>query len=115
MNGLRLVEVVNEIDRVERRLLALRGEARKLLGDSGEATVTTTKRGSLSAAQRRKLSQAMKQRWAAIKSQTQATSQESTNAKSRSGTLSDAQRRKISLAMKRKWAERRKEQQARPR
>jgi hypothetical protein len=67
MNALRLVRIAKEIEVVEKRLADLKNEGRKILGESEEAPHSKNKPATLSAAQRKKISVAMKQRWAKVK------------------------------------------------
>jgi hypothetical protein len=62
-----LVKIAREIEVLEKRLTALKGEARQILIGSDEAAPPRTRPSTLTAAQRRKISLAMKRRWADLK------------------------------------------------
>ena len=64
MNTARLVQVAKEIESLEKKLAALRNEARTILGEPTEAAPPKAKPGTISAAGRRKISLAMKKVWA---------------------------------------------------
>jgi hypothetical protein len=103
------IAIRRQIDALEKRLsLILRGSAPAPTGPTAGGYVSpatrTRKKGELTSAKRRKLSQLMKARWAARR---KAAGKKTTPARKR-GTLSPAGRRKLSELMRARWAARRK-------
>jgi uncharacterized protein (UPF0335 family) len=65
MNTKRLLAVARKIENLEHQLAALKGEAKRLVGGSAGPAGFKTKK--MSAAARKKISDAMRRRWAAVK------------------------------------------------
>jgi hypothetical protein len=104
-------ELKSERDRIARAIAALLDEAKVAVGASTRKVAGSTRRGKgLTPAGRRRLSQAMKQRWAARRGKGAATKVAATKvaARKRRGGITAAGRKKLSEAMKRRWAERKK-------
>jgi len=107
-----LNKIVNELkserDRLGRAVAALLNEARGAVG-ARIATAPGRRRKGITAAGRRRLSLAMKRRWAERrgKGATAAKAKASVAAPKRRG-LTPAGRKKLSEAMKRRWAEKKK-------
>jgi hypothetical protein len=99
------IAIRRQIDSLEKRLsLILRGSAPRPTGPTAGVYLShatrTKKKGELTSAQRRKLSQLMKARWAARR---RAAGKKAAPARKR-GTLTPAGRRKLSELMKARWA-----------
>jgi hypothetical protein len=99
------IAIRRQIDALEKRLsLILRGSAPRPTGSAAGSYLSpathTKKKGELTSAKRRKLSQLMKARWAARR---KATGKKAAPARKR-GALTPAGRRKLSQAMKARWA-----------
>ncbi|MDD5543457.1 MAG: hypothetical protein PHX83_09810 [Acidobacteriia bacterium] len=65
MNTKRLLAVARRIESLERQLINLKGEAQKLVGGSAGSAGFKTK--TMSPAARKKIAEAMRRRWAAVK------------------------------------------------
>jgi hypothetical protein len=65
MDTKRLLAVAKKIEALEGQLVGLKNEARKIV--AGQVAAPIRKGRKMSAAARRKISEAMKRRWAAIK------------------------------------------------
>ena len=99
-------DLKSERDRIGRAIDALVDAARSAFGVSArKASRSQRRRGGLTAAGRRRLSEAMKKRWAERRAGRRGNK---TNRPRRGGGLTPAGRKKLSEAMKRRWAERRK-------
>jgi len=105
-------ELKTERDRIARAIAALLDEAKVAVGATARRVGAPTRRGrGLTPAGRRRLSLAMKRRWAerrtkggsSVKAAAKATGPK------RRGGITAAGRKKLSEAMKRRWAERRKQ------
>ncbi len=107
-----LAELRSERDRIDRAITAIKG-----LDSTGQrrvtrAATTTTRpsaRGRISAAARRKLSQLMKQRWAAGKMKLPAKAKSAQPPKRR---ISQAARKKMAAAQRARWAKLKAQQQS---
>ena len=93
-----------ERDRIGRAIAALVQQASAAIGGSTKGTKGKRRRGGLTPAGRRKLSLAMKKRWAARRAKK---AKPKASPKKRKG-LTTAGRKKLSDAMKKRWAERKK-------
>jgi hypothetical protein len=98
------IAIRRQIDALEKRLsLILRGSAPRPTGPTAGSYLSpatrTKKKGELTSAQRRKLSQLMKARWAA-----RTKTRKKTTAAKKKGQLTPAGRRKLSQLMKARWA-----------
>jgi len=101
-------ELKTERDRIGRAIAALLDDAKVAVGATRRKAAAPTRRGKgLTAAGRRRLSLAMKRRWAErrAKGSSVKTAAKATVRKRRGG-LTAAGRKKLSEAMKRRWAER---------
>ncbi len=99
-----VAELKTERDRIGRAVAALLDEAKSAVSSATRKIVAPTRRGKgLTAAGRRRLSEAMKRRWA--ERRTKGTGPKASAPKRRGG-LTPAGRKKLSEAMKRRWAER---------
>jgi hypothetical protein len=100
----------SERDRIGRAIDILLSEARATITGRPTARTAAAPRkrrgGGLTAAGRRRLSEAMKRRWA--ERRTGKSTASATKPKRRGGGLTPAGRKKLSEAMKKRWAERRK-------
>ncbi len=100
-----LSELRAERDRIERAISALAGlnstEQRQAIPRAPRATASSPrKRGRMSAAARRRLSQSLKQRWAAGKMRPGAKAKSAKPA----GGMSQAARNRIAAAQRARWA-----------
>jgi hypothetical protein len=106
-------ELKSERDRIGKAITALLegaglAEATKIVAKRGRPKGRS---GGISAAGRKRLSEAMKARWAARKmkpaAKAQAPASTASTSKKRRGGMSAAGKRRISEAMKKRWAEKR--------
>ena len=103
-----VAELRTERDQIDRAIASLQGQ----LSDGGARRAARTKPGGpgrgITTAGRKRLSEAMKRRWAERRAKSvKAISSASVSNKKRSG-MSAAGRKRISEMMKKRWAERRK-------
>jgi hypothetical protein len=98
-------ELKDERDRVGRAIDALDGSSPVFDRSARGLTKSHRQRRGLTAAGRRRLSEAMKRRWAERRAGKQ---RNKAKTPKRRGGLTPAGRKKLSEAMKRRWAERRK-------
>jgi hypothetical protein len=107
-----IADLRTERDRIGRAIDALLDEAKSMVSAATrKVTASSTRRGrGITAAGRRRLSEAMKQRWAARrgKGTLAKTAAKKTAAPKKRRGLSAEGRKKISEAMKRRWAEKKK-------
>ena len=107
-----ITELKTERDRIGRALAALLDEAKVAVGATTRKIVGPTRRGKgLTAAGRRRLSEARKRRWAERRGKGSAAPKAAASkaaAPKRRGGLTPAGRKKLSEAMKKRWAERKK-------
>ena len=103
-------DLKTERDRIGRAIAALLDEAKVVVGAvTTRKAATPTRRGKgLTAAGRRRLSEAMKRRWAERRGKGAAPKSAAATKPKRRGGLTPAGRKKLSEAMKRRWAERKK-------
>ncbi len=101
-----ITELKTESDKIGRAIAALLEDANVAVGGTVQrARAPKRRRGGITAAGRRRLSQAMKRRWAERRmGKTTAKS----SAPKRRGGLTAAGRKKLSEAMKKRWAEKKK-------
>jgi len=106
-----LNKIVNELkserDRLGRAIAALLDEARVAVG-AVKASGPGRPRKGLTAAGRRRLSLAMKRRWAERRGKTTTAAAAKTSAPKRRGGITPAGRKKLAEAMRRRWAEKKK-------
>jgi hypothetical protein len=101
-----ITELKTERDKIGRAIDALLEDAKAAVSGTGRrAGASKRRRGGITAAGRRRLSQAMKRRWAERR-MGKTTSKAS--APKRRGGLTAAGRKKLSEAMKKRWAEKKK-------
>ena len=101
-----VAELKTERDRIGRAIAALLDEAKSAVSGATRKISAPTRRGKgLTAAGRKRLSEAMKRRWAERRIKGAAPK---ASAPTRRGGLTPAGRKKLSEAMKRRWAERKK-------
>jgi hypothetical protein len=109
-----ITELKTERDRIGRAIAALVDEAKVAVAATARKVTgaPTTKRGKgLTAAGRKRLSEAMKRRWAERRGKSGAAPKAATakaGAPKRGKGITPAGRKKLSEAMKRRWAERKK-------
>jgi hypothetical protein len=108
-----ITELKTERDRIGRAIAALVDEAKVAVAATTRKVTgaPATKRGKgLTSAGRKRLSEAMKRRWAERRGKTGAAPKAATakGAPKRAGGITPAGRKKLSEAMKRRWAERKK-------
>jgi hypothetical protein len=108
-----VTDLKRERDRLSRAIAALDGidtsgaGARSSVAAPSQAPSNKKRRGGITAAGRRRLSEAMKKRWAERRKGAAAPSQAASHRKKRGGITAEG-RRRLSEAMKKRWAERRK-------
>ena len=101
-----ITELKTESDKIGRAIAALLEDAKVAVGGTvGRPDAPKRRRGGITAAGRRRLSQAMKRRWA--ERRMGKTTGKASAPKRRSG-LTAAGRKKLSEAMKKRWAEKKK-------
>lgn len=100
-----LTELKAERDRIGRAIAALLDEAKVAVGAATRKAAPKRRRGGLTPEGRRRLSLAMKRRWAERRVKS---APAKASAPKRRGGLTAAGRRKLSEAMKRRWAEKKK-------
>ena len=101
-----ITELKTERDRIGRAIAALLDEARVAVSATTRRVAAPTRRGrGLTPAGRRRLSEAMKKRWADRRAKS--TTPKAAAPKPRGG-LTAAGRKKLSESMKRRWAEKKK-------
>lgn len=94
-------QLKSERDRISQAIAALEGAVSPRPQAQGQ------KRGKLSAAGRKRISEAMKKRWAARRATSKKTAAPKASAGRKRGGLTAAGRRRLSELMKKRWAERR--------
>ncbi len=101
-----ITELKTESDRIGRAIAALLEDAKVAVSSTGRrAAAPKRRRGGITAAGRRRLSQAMKRRWA---ERPMGKTTGKASAPKRRGGLTAAGRKKLSEAMKKRWAEKKK-------
>ena len=101
-----ITELKTERDRIGRAIAALLEDAKTAVsGTVRRAGALKRRRGGITAAGRRRLSQAMKRRWAERRI---GKTTGKASAPKRRGGLTAAGRKKLSEAMKKRWAEKKK-------
>ena len=96
-------ELKSERDRIDRAISALADGAGATSPTRGTAAVVSNRGKGITAAGRRRLSEAVKARWAARRSKSAVSAPASAGAKRR--RMSPAARKLIAAAMKKRWAE----------
>ncbi len=101
-----ITELKTESDKIGRAIAALLEDAKMAVsGTVRRAGTPKRRRGGITAAGRRRLSQAMKRRWAERR---MGKTTGEASAPKRRGGLTAAGRKKLSEAMKKRWAEKKK-------
>ena len=101
-----ITELKTESDKIGRAIAALLADAKVVVGGSvRRAAAPKRQRGGITAAGRRRLSQAMKRRWAERRL---GKTTGKASATKRRGGLTAAGRKKLSEAMKKRWADKKK-------
>ncbi len=101
-----ITELKTESDKIGRAIAALLEDANVAVGGTVQrARAPKRRRGGITAAGRRRLSQAMKRRWAERR---MGKTTGKASAPKRRGGLTAAGRKKLSEAMKKRWAEKKK-------
>ena len=103
-----VTELRNERDRIDRAIASLENRSVGRPARTAASAPSSKQKGGITAAGRKRLSEAMKRRWAERRTKSgKAASSASASSKKRGG-MTPAARKRLSQMMKKRWAERRK-------